>query len=470
MTTQSPTMPTTRRSSGIVIPFVHLTRMAIIAIVLFLLGLFILMRVSVTLTPNIQTILTLEAGDISQVPHVVIPTQAFLRATGILFMLTGIAVIFSHIYKRETLLRIGGPDGWIRLEKNPKEVQLSALGSRATQTLSRLGLILSGVIFIPMVLIAAAAGNSTNVTTMIAETLRLATPLAIGAMAGIWCERSGVTNIAIEGMMLFAACFGFTALFYLKNVIPDVYLAQAIAVGVAVLTGGIVSLLHGWLSITFRTDQIVSGTVINILALGVTSFVRREYLLSTEAGLSKLQSIRIPVLADIPLIGGPIFDSQPIFYMMFIVVIFTHVVLFYTRWGLRIRAVGEHPHAADTVGINVNRNRWIAVFTGGLVAGLAGAWFSLEATGRFNDGMTSGAGFIALAAVIFGKWYPFGAFGAAVLFGFAQALSTRLQILEVGFPVQFLQMVPYVVTIIVLAGFIGRASAPKAAGRPYVKE
>lgn len=469
MTTQSPTMPTTD-TIGFTIPFVRFTRMIVIALSLIVLGLFILLRTNVALTADVTTTLTLEPGDIRNVPHVIVPTQIFLQATALLFILTGTLVIMRYALERDIILRIGGSRGLLSVEKNPIEVSTDSPSYQTMRLLSRLGLAISAIIFIPMVLIAAAAGNSTNVTTMIAETLRLATPLAIGAMAGIWCERSGVTNIAIEGMMLFAACFGFTALFYLRNIVPDVYLAQFIAVSVAVLTGGVVSILHGWLSITFRTDQIVSGTVINILALGVTSFVRREYLLSTEAGLSKLQSVRIPILADLPLIGGPLFDNQPIFYMMFVVVIFTHIVLFYTRWGLRIRAVGEHPHAADTVGINVNRNRWIAVFTGGLVAGLAGAWFSLEATGRFNDGMTSGAGFIALAAVIFGKWYPFGAFGAAVLFGFAQALSTRLQILEVGFPVQFLQMVPYVVTIVVLAGFIGRASAPRAAGKPYVKE
>ncbi len=156
--------------------------------------------------------------------------------------------------------------------------------------------------------------------------------------------------------------------------------------------------------------------------------------------------------------------------MTFVVIIFTHVVLFHTRWGLRVRAVGEHPHAADTLGINVNRTRWINVFVGGLIAGLAGAWFSLEATGRFNDGMTRGAGFISLAAMIFGKWTPAGAFGGALLFGFSDALGTRFQALGVPVPNQFLQMVPYVVTVVVLAGLIGRAFPPKAIGKPYVKE
>ena len=324
--------------------------------------------------------------------------------------------------------------------------------------------------FIPTVIIAAAAGNDTNFTTIVAESLRLATPLAIGAFAGIWCERAGVVNIAIEGMMLFAACFGFTTLFFLRGTPLPLETAQLLAVIIAVLAGGLIALLHGWLSITFRTDQIVSGTVINILAVGVTSFIRREYLLSTEAGAAKLGNFAIPLLSDLPVVGEAIFTNQPIFFMMFVMLAFTHIVMFYTRWGLRTRAVGEHPHAADTLGINVNRTRWTNVFISGMIAGLAGAWFSLEATGSFNDGMTRGAGFIALAAMIFGKWTPIGAFGAALLFGFSDSLGIRLQMVGVGFPLQFLQMVPYAVTLVVLAGFIGRASPPKAVGQPYVTE
>ena len=331
-------------------------------------------------------------------------------------------------------------------------------------------LVLCGALFIPTVIIAAAAGNETNVTTIVAESLRLATPLAIGAFAGIWCERAGVVNIAIEGMMLFAACFGFVTLFFLRGTDLPLETAQLLAVIIALFSGGLIALLHGWLSITFRTDQIVSGTVINILAVGITSFVRREYLLSTEAGAAKLGNISLPILSDLPVIGEAIFTNQPIFFLMFVMLAFTHVVMFHSRWGLRTRAVGEHPHAADTLGIHVNRTRWINVFVSGMIAGLAGAWFSLEATGTFNDGMTRGAGFIALAAMIFGKWTPLGAFGATLLFGFSDSLGIRLQMVGMGFPVQFLQMVPYAVTLVVLAGFIGRASPPKAIGTPYVKE
>ena len=418
-----------------------LTRLRVIAAAFIVLGLFIFLQAQ-AMESDLITTLTLEttsSGEAPSIGAIDVPTAGYLTVIGILFVLSGA----------------------LNLADRPKS------------RWRRLGLVamtVCGLLFIPTVIIAAAAGSQTNLTTIIAESLRLATPLAIGAMAGIWCERAGIVNIAIEGMMLFAACFGFTTLFFLRGTTLPLETAQLLAVIIAVLSGGLIALLHGWLSITFRTDQIVSGTVINILAVGVTSFVRREYLLSTEAGAAKLGNFAIPILSELPVIGDAIFTNQPIFFMMFATLALTHIVMFNTRWGLRTRAVGEHPHAADTLGINVNRTRWTNVVISGMIAGLAGAWFSLEATGSFNDGMTRGAGFIALAAMIFGKWTPIGAFGAALLFGFSDSLGIRLQIMDVGFPVQFLQMVPYAVTLVVLAGFIGRASPPKAIGQPYVKE
>ena len=418
-----------------------LTRLRVIAAAFIVLGLFIFTQAQ-AMEGNLITTLTLEttsAGEVPSIGAIDVPTAGYLTVIGILF-------VFS---------------GALNLLDRPKS---------AWRRIGLAAMTFCGLLFIPTVIIAAAAGSQTNLTTIIAESLRLATPLAIGAMAGIWCERAGIVNIAIEGMMLFAACFGFTTLFFLRGTALPLETAQLLAVIIAVLSGGLIALLHGWLSITFRTDQIVSGTVINILAVGVTSFVRREYLLSTEAGAAKLGNFAIPILSELPVIGDAIFTNQPIFFMMFVTLALTHIMLFHTRWGLRTRAVGEHPHAADTLGINVNRTRWTNVAISGMIAGLAGAWFSLEATGSFNDGMTRGAGFIALAAMIFGKWTPIGAFGAALLFGFSDSLGIRLQIMDVGFPVQFLQMVPYAVTLVVLAGFIGRASPPKAIGQPYVKE
>lgn len=325
----------------------------------------------------------------------------------------------------------------------------------------------SGVLIIPAILIWAAAGKQTNVTALFGEALRLSTPIVLGAIAGIWAERSGVINIAIEGMMLTGAAFGFAAFIFTGSIWFGVF--------AAVFLGGLISLLHGLLSITFRTDQIISGTVINILAIGVTGYLRRQYMVEQGGGRVTLPTIELPLLSDLPLLGTVLFTGKPIFYTMLLMVVISYLVLFFTRWGLRTRAVGENPKAADTVGINVNRMRYFSVLISGMIAGLGGAWFSLETVGNFDDGMTAGKGFIALAAMIFGKWMPFGAFGGALLFGFAEALGVRFQILNVEIagspvPTQFLQIVPYVLTMVVLAGLIGRAVAPAAVGKPYEKQ
>jgi simple sugar transport system permease protein len=337
--------------------------------------------------------------------------------------------------------------------------------------LSFAALVVNGILIFPTILVAAAADKQTNMLTMLAESLRLATPIVIGATAGIWAERSGVINIAIEGMMLTGACFGFLTFFFIEPLMPEASnLALFISVIVAVLSGALMSLLHAWLSIRFKTDQIVSGTVINILAIGVTSFARREFLLSTRAGRVTLPNVPIPGLVDIPIIGDVLFNNKPIFYMMFVLLILTHIILFYTSTGLRMRAVGEHPEAADTVGINVFFTRYRNVIVSGMIAGLAGAWFSLETVGGFDDLMTGGRGFIALAAMIFGKWMPLGAFAGGLLFGFSDALGTRFQILDVPVPPQWLQMLPFITTMIVLAGLIGRAVPPAAVGKPFEKQ
>lgn len=325
---------------------------------------------------------------------------------------------------------------------------------------------ISTVSMFPIVLLAAAAGKQTNAATMVSETLRLGTPLALGAMAGIWAERAGIVNIAIEGMMLTGAAFGYAAFLLTGN--------QLVGVLAAVALGGLISLLHGLLSITFRTDQVISGTVINILAVGITGYLRRTFIIESGGGRLTLPTIEIPLLNQIPILGPVLFVGKPIFFSMLILVVLSHVMLFFTRWGLRTRAVGENPKAADTVGINVGRMRYMNVCISGMIAGLGGAWFSLETVGTFDDLMTAGKGFIALAAVIFGKWMPFGAFGGAMLFGFSEALATRFQILKVELfgnplPVQFFQVLPYVTTMIVLAGLIGRAIGPAAVGKPYEK-
>ncbi len=319
-------------------------------------------------------------------------------------------------------------------------------------------------------LVWVTSGTNLNLSGMLQDTLKLATPLALGAMAGIFCERSGVFNIAIEGMMLTAAFSAacFASLFH----------SLWMGVLVGIISGGLMAALHAWLSIKYKVDQIISGTVINILAAGATRFLNVR--LADPAGMStpgKFNPIAIPVLSKIPVLGPILFNQQPIVYIMLILLAVVQFVVFSTPWGLRLRACGEHPRAADTVGVNVVRMRYIGVILGGMIAGIGGAYFSVGEVGSFEDSMTRGAGFVALAAMIFGKWNPIGAFGAALLFGFADALQVKMQsiqpplpFLHVPIPPEFLQMTPYILTIIVLAGAIGSAIGPAAGGKPYEKQ
>jgi simple sugar transport system permease protein len=292
------------------------------------------------------------------------------------------------------------------------------------------------------------------------STIRQSTPITLGSLSGIFCERAGIVNIGIEGMMLTAAFTGFMTNVYTANLL--------LAILVAILSGALMALFHAWLSINFKVDQIISGTVINILAVGLTGYFYQGNV--TTKG--KLEAAPIPVLSQIPIVGDVLFNNPPITYLALILVFVAHFVLFHTRWGLRLRAVGEHPRAADTLGVNVIMMRYVNVMIGGALAGLGGAFLTLEAVGSFERLMTNGRGFISLAAMIFGKWTPFGAFGAALLFGFANALQTQLQFLGLGavIPHQFIGMLPYILTIIILAGFMGRARPPAAVGQPYTKE
>lgn len=309
----------------------------------------------------------------------------------------------------------------------------------------------------------AAAGKSLNLAGLFSATLLKAVPLTLGAMSGVLCERSAVINIAIEGMMLMSAMVA-----TLVGSVTNLWLG--LFAGVA--SAGLLALVHAWLSIKYKTDQIVSGTVINIFALGLTSYISHKYL-QVFQNLNNpgiFQSWPIPLLSDIPLLGPLLFDNNLFVYAMFIFLIVLTLGLFNTRWGLRLRSVGEHPRAADTLGINVFRTRYTAVLLGGLMAGLAGAYFTLGSVGRFDENMTAGRGFIALAAMIFGNWTPVGSFGAGMLFGFSDALAARMAILGVKIPSQFLLMIPYLATMIVLAGVVGRGHMPAADGQPYEKE
>ncbi len=337
--------------------------------------------------------------------------------------------------------------------------------------------------------VVAVGGSQSSplviITSMLATTIAVATPLTLGALSGVYCERAGVVNIGIEGMMLGAAFFGWLAAIYMNTVFHfPAMISLLTGVFFAMFTGALFGLLHAVLSITFKVDQIIGGTVINILAAGITGFLNRQMFFGSGSVFhgevphspGVLPTIHVPLLADTPVFGR-IFEQQPITLAAIILVVVTHFVLFYTRWGLRTRAVGEHPRAADTVGINVYRMRYINVLIGGVLAGLGGGYMTLESISSFEPLMTNGRGFIALAAMIFGNWTPFGAWAAALVFGAAQALQINLQFFRNLIPPDwaFLQnsyivgLAPYVLTMLILTGLIGRTIPPAADGKPYEK-
>lgn len=323
----------------------------------------------------------------------------------------------------------------------------------------------------------------------------LATPIALGALCGVLNERSGVVNIGIEGMMLFSAYIAFMTALLVHQAFPATPspffgATPALISGVvaAMLAGVLISLLHAWLSISIRADQIISGTIINITALGLTSYLNRLIKPFDSAGT--FQSFRPPEgLVNLPGVGW-LFEMftaiGPISMLAILSVVVVQILLFRSRWGLRTRAVGEHPKAADTVGINVIGLRYRNVLIGGVFAGLAGAYLTLEATGSFQNNMTAGRGFIALAAMIFGRWTPLGAFVGALLFMGSQAIGVAIRLappagnlgtylggLQQAYPSiynNFFTGLPYLLTIIVLAGVVGRSIPPAADGRPYEKE
>ncbi len=318
--------------------------------------------------------------------------------------------------------------------------------------------------FVAAFLIWATRGKSFNLVGMLSSSLVRATPIALAALCGVISERSAVINIGIEGIMLMAA----QAAVVVATITRNLYLGLL----AAVLTGMILAALHAVLAIRFRVDQIVSGVAINIFATGTTSFISARFLEKNVDALNNSGTfpiISLPLLAKIPILGPIFFENNLIVYLMLLLVFVIHVLLFYTTWGLRTRAVGEHPKAADTLGVNVYLIRYVNVILGGMIAGIGGAYFSIGSVGRFDEIMTAGKGFIGLAAMIFGKWTPVGAFLSSLLFGFADSLQVKLQILRVPIPSEFLLTAPYVVTMIVLAGVIGRAIPPAADGQPYEK-
>jgi ABC-type uncharacterized transport system permease subunit len=321
-------------------------------------------------------------------------------------------------------------------------------------------------------LAAMLVGKPANLSGVLGGTLSLAAPISLGAFAGIISERSGISNIAIEGKFLIGACVASVAastamLVMGQGANPTV--AVLIGIVAAAMSGALVSLLLAWLGIRWKVDQIIAGIVINIGALGITNFLYLRVLAKNAQFNTPptVESLKVPVLSEFPVIGPILFSGTPYLYFTLLVMVVFAYMLYRTRWGLRLRASGEKPSAAGTVGIDVIRIRYRAMLIAGMLAGIGGSSLSLASAGSFQMGMSAGRGFIALAAVIFGAWNPIYAFGAALVFGFADSAQALLSILGVDVPPQFLNSLPYIVTIVVVAGVVGRVRGPAAAGQPY---
>jgi len=313
----------------------------------------------------------------------------------------------------------------------------------------------------------AGAGSTAEfpVQSLLRGSVLLTVPLVFGAMGGVIGERAGVVNIAIESQLLFGA-FG-AAVF--GSLTHNPYVGTL----AAVIAGVLVALVLGVFAIKYKVDQIIVGVVLNVLVYGLTDFLYSEVLVPNGARLNttvRFERVAIPGLSDIPVIGPALFRQAILVYVMYVTVPVVWFALYRTRWGLRLRAVGEHPQAADTVGIKVERVRYRALAIAGAVVGLGGAFYTVVSISSFGREMTAGAGYIALAAVIFGKWDPVRAALAALLFGAATNLQGTLSVVGAPVPSQFMLMLPYVVTILAVAGFVGRSRAPAADGTPYIKE
>lgn len=413
----------------------------------------------------------------------------FARIRGLTFLALGIFSLYAATRSFDTpaifafwIQRQGGDSA--KLETNvgvlwlvAGAVALLVAGLQLARGASfrwRPWLIVLVVPFITVILAALLNGTQATMTNVFAGTIELAAPITMGALAGILSERSGILNIALEGKMLVGACVASIAASVVFLMTDNMLVSSLFGVLAAMVAAGLLGLLLAWLGIRYKVDQIIAGTVINIGAIGITNFLFLR-ILSRNGEFNTPPTIgvmRIPFLSEIPVVGPILFSAKPYVYVGFILMIVLTYLLFKTRWGLRLRASGEKPAAAGTVGINVLAIRYRALLLAGLIAGLAGSYLPLSTAGSFQMEMTAGRGFIALAAMIFGAWHPVGAFAAALVFGFADAAQSLLSILgssgqTVQVPPQFLNSVPYIVTIIVVAGVVGRVRGPAAAGQPY---
>lgn len=321
-----------------------------------------------------------------------------------------------------------------------------------------------GVVAVFAFLVWAAAGGLVPVTSLLVGAVSLSVPLVFGALGGVIGERAGVVNVAIEGQLLLGA--------FSAALLSSITGSPFIGLIGAMIGGALVASVLAVFAIKYLVEQVIVGVVLNVLVTGLTGFLYGALLAPNEAELNtaaRFTRIKIPVLGDIPIIGPVLFNQTVIVYLMFVTIAVVAWGLYRTRWGLRLRAVGEHPKAADTVGIRVNPTRFWNVLLAGAIAGIGGAYFTLVSVPQFGKEMTAGLGFIALAAVIFGRWDPIRATLAALLFGFVTNLQNLLTILKTPIPGEFMLMLPYLVTLLAVAGFAGQIRAPAASGKPYIK-
>ena len=377
----------------------------------------------------------------------------------------------SQSYAIPDIVTAGAPIVWVlaALTITITAWTVAATLRRATQPAwARVGgMAIVGLSTILGFLFYAGSGSSgvVTLTSTLVSTVAISTPLIFGSLSGVISERVGVVNIAIEGDLLVGAFAGVMAASYFQTPYAGLVAAP--------LAGALLGSLLALFSVKYGVDQIIVGVVLNVLALGLTTFFYGTIMKDAPGSLNtnqfSLSDIKIPVLSEIPIIGSVLFNQSILVYLMYAAVIALSFFLFRSRWGLRLRACGEHPRAADTVGINVGRTRTLNTVLGSSFAGLGGAFFTIGSGLAFTDNISAGNGYIALAAMILGKWNPLGAMGAAVMFGFAQALARMLPNIEPAIPADLVSMIPYVVTIVAVAGFVGKSRAPAAENIPYVK-
>jgi simple sugar transport system permease protein len=371
-----------------------------------------------------------------QIPNVQLPGRASC------FVLGGVAVVLASVHAVRSFSR-----------RSMRWVVAAAIGCVAISFLCWAA--------------TGTPGNPFTLLGLLQTTIAASSvPLILGALGGIACERSGVINVAIEGQLLVGAFMGAMVATMAHNSVAGTLAAAA--------AGGVIGALLAVFAVKYAVNQVVLGVVLNVLALGLTNFGYNALLQKNNSGLNNptvLNPIKVPGLSQIPIVGPVLFNQNWLVYVTYVLIAAVHVWLFRTRWGLRTRAVGEHPRAADTVGINVARMRYRNVILGGMIAGIGGAYLTIGYAGAFSGNISSGKGFIALAAVIFGRWSPLGAVGAALLFAFADGLQILLPIAgtPTSIPSAFWSMLPYLATIFAVAGLVGKVQAPAADGEPYVK-